>query len=73
MKCPSDPANGADNHFQRAGLDAIDAGYARGNYAINGGTNRRCLMRLSKRTTTCTDGIQVDGTDSALRHVESLG
>jgi prepilin-type N-terminal cleavage/methylation domain-containing protein/prepilin-type processing-associated H-X9-DG protein len=63
MKCPTDPANAPDNHFQRAGLAARDDGYARGNYAINGGTNRRCLMRLSRRRLNCTEGYNVDGTD----------
>ncbi|MBI3837465.1 MAG: DUF1559 domain-containing protein [Planctomycetia bacterium] len=67
LKCPSDIANGADNHFQRAGLAAADRGYARGNYAMNGGTNKRCLMRLSTQWPpgTCTDGFQVDGTNLA--------
>jgi len=63
MKCPTDAANAADNHFQRSGLASADRGYARGNYAINGGTSRRCLMRLSKRKLTCKDGVSVDGTD----------
>ena len=63
LKCPTDAANAADNHFQRAGLVAADGGYARGNYAINGGTSRRCLMRLSKRKGNCSDGVFVDGTD----------
>ncbi|MEX0677738.1 MAG: DUF1559 domain-containing protein [Pirellulales bacterium] len=65
MKCPSDGWNGADNHFQRAGLMAADLGYARGNFALNGGSNSRCLMRLSKiwPPGTCNDGFNVDGTD----------
>ncbi len=65
MKCPSDLANEADNHFQRAGIDAIDAGYARGNYAINGGTNRRCLMRLSKRLSTAPTASRSTATTCA--------
>lgn len=63
MKCPTDPANSVDNHFQRSGLAATDVGYARGNYAINGGTSRRCLTRLSTRKVNCTDGVNVNGTD----------
>jgi prepilin-type N-terminal cleavage/methylation domain-containing protein/prepilin-type processing-associated H-X9-DG protein len=65
VKCPSDGWNGADNHFQRAGLMAPDAGYARGNFALNGGSNDRCLMRLSKEWPpgTCSDGFRVNGTD----------
>ncbi len=45
MICPSDSANIPAGHFQRTGLTAPDQGYARGNYAINAGTNRRCLTR----------------------------
>ena len=63
MKCPTDASNGPDNRFQRSGLAAADQGYARGNYAINGGTNRRCLTRLSSRKINCPDGFFVDGTD----------
>ncbi len=63
MACPSDPANSTDNHFQRSGLEPGDQGYARGNYAINGGTNQRCLTRLSRRKVNCPDGVSVDGTD----------
>lgn len=63
MKCPTDATNGADNHFVRSGLTFADKGYARGNFAINGGTNRRCLMRLSARKLACQDGFFVNGTD----------
>ena len=73
MKCPTDPANSVDNHFQRSGLSATDVGYARGNYAINGGTSRRCLTRLSTRKINCTDGVHVDGTDLRNRHLAGLG
>jgi len=65
VKCPSDGWNGADNHFQRAGLAAPDLGYARGNFALNAGSNDRCLMRLSSvwPAGSCRDGFQVNGTD----------
>ncbi len=65
LKCPSDAYNGADNHFQRAGRAATDRGYARGNYAMNAGSNARCLMELSKAWPpgTCTDGFHVNGTN----------
>lgn len=63
FKCPADAANGADNPFMRAGLENAKQSYARGNYAINGGTNRRCLARLSQRKTSCKDGFTVDGSD----------
>ena len=62
MKCPSDPHALAKNHFQRA--ENWDLGYARGNYAMNFGTNQSCLMRLSKQKEPiggCIDGFQVDG------------
>jgi hypothetical protein len=44
----------------------MDSGYARGNYAMNGGTNDDCLMRLSAKKVAigaCKDGFQVDGTN----------
>jgi prepilin-type N-terminal cleavage/methylation domain-containing protein len=67
LKCPSDAYNGADNRFQRATpVNQFDSGYARGNYAINGGTSQRCLMGvLNNRPIDprCTDGVQVDGPD----------
>jgi type II secretory pathway pseudopilin PulG len=65
LKCPSDAANGAENHFQRNGLMNRDQGYARGNYAMNIGPNERCLARLGPKgkLNTCPDGFQVDGTD----------
>lgn len=65
LKCPSDSANGAENHFQRGGLMNPDQGYARGNYAMNAGPNERCLARLGPKgkLNTCPDGFQVDGTD----------
>ncbi len=63
MNCPTDAWGTSSNHFQRSGLAAVDGGYARGNYAINGGTNRRCLTRLSRRKINCPDGVSVNGTD----------
>jgi prepilin-type N-terminal cleavage/methylation domain-containing protein len=64
MKCPSDAWNGIDNQFLRGGLSSPDAGYARGNYAMNGGSNKGCLMRLSGASPpgSCIDGYQVNGT-----------
>jgi prepilin-type processing-associated H-X9-DG protein len=65
LKCPSDGANGAENHFQRGGLMKPDQGYARCNFAMNTGPNERCLARLGPKgkLNTCPDGFQVDGTD----------
>jgi len=44
-KCPTDPFNGSDNHYDRL-LLANSSGntYARGNYAINMGSNRGCFQ-----------------------------
>ena len=68
LKCPSDPYNGVDNHYDR-GLPAGNSGfgYARGNYGMNIGTNRACY-NIPRRDspTTCTDGFTVDGSDLAL-------
>ncbi len=65
LKCPTDFANGAENHFQRGGLLSPDQGYARSNYAMNAGPNELCLARLGPKgkLNTCPDGFQVDGTD----------
>jgi prepilin-type N-terminal cleavage/methylation domain-containing protein len=65
MKCPSDGWNGGDNQFARSGLGSVDANYARGNYAMNGGSNNGCLMRLSLESPpgSCKDGYQVNGTN----------
>jgi prepilin-type N-terminal cleavage/methylation domain-containing protein len=65
LKCPSDAANSAENHFQRSGLMKLDRGYSRCNYAMNAGPNQRCLARLGPKgkLNTCPDGFQVDGTD----------
>jgi prepilin-type N-terminal cleavage/methylation domain-containing protein/prepilin-type processing-associated H-X9-DG protein len=60
MKCPTDSYNGADNHFQRS-LVASDAGYARGNYAMNLGTNHSCLTGFPG----CQDGFSFEGQDLA--------
>lgn len=70
LKCPSDPYNGGDNHFQRfIAPDALDDGYARGNYAMNAGTNESCLMGDFSKTTqpfkTCTDGFWAEGSNLA--------
>ena len=65
LKCQSDGYNGAENRFQRATpLDQSDLGYARANYAINGGTSQRCLMGMLEGRPIdpdCTDGIRVQG------------
>jgi len=63
MKCPSDPFNDADRHFQRSST-STDAGYARGNYALNLGSNQSCL----KGYEGCTDGFSYEGADLAVNN-----
>lgn len=70
FKCPSDPYNSSDNHFQRMPeMGMPDEGYARGNYAMNGGTNDWCLMgnfSTAKRpASSCKDGFWVNGDNLA--------
>lgn len=60
MKCPTDIYNTPDNHFQRS-LTQPDTGYARGNYAMNCGTNRSCLNGFPG----CNDGFSFEGRDLA--------
>jgi prepilin-type processing-associated H-X9-DG protein len=60
MKCPSDNYNGGENQYQRSEL-AVAPGYARGNYALNAGTNRSCLEGFP----SCDDGFSYEGTDLA--------
>lgn len=65
LKCPSDTFNGSNNHYQRgmpSGVDGI--AYARGNYAMNMGTNGACYnVARPGFPTTCEDGFTVNGTD----------
>ncbi len=68
LKCPSDGYNDAGNHFQRSAyMGVADDGYARGNYAMNGGTNDSCLMGVVSPWTPpenpCSDGYWIDGND----------
>lgn len=60
MKCPTDAYNGPENHFQRSELLNTQS-YARGNYAMNAGTNRSCLQGFP----SCDDGFSYEGTDLA--------
>jgi hypothetical protein len=65
LKCPSDAYNGSDNHYQRIPAGGTpDEGYARGNYAMNAGTNKSCLMGISAPWAPpeepCTDGFWID-------------
>jgi len=44
LKCPSDPYNESSNHYER-GMQSGNLGftYARGNYAMNMGSNKGCI------------------------------
>jgi hypothetical protein len=68
LLCPTDAYNGPDNHFQRIPIMGTpDAGYARNNFAMNGGTNDSCIVgdiSLSPMPSgTCTDGFWVEGSN----------
>jgi prepilin-type N-terminal cleavage/methylation domain-containing protein len=75
LKCPSDPFNGSNNLYQR-GLQAGNPGftYARGNYAMNMGSNGACYNIVRPGyPTTCSDGFTVDGTDLAVDNTTLSG
>ena len=64
FKCPSDPYNGADNHFQRglaAGLSTNE--YARGNFALNAGPDGNCVEGKGTLEEPCINGFFVRGAD----------
>ena len=67
LKCPSDPFNGSENVYERgqqSGVPGIT--YARGNYAMNMGSNGACYnVTRPGLPTTCDDGFAVNGTDLA--------
>ena len=61
LNCPSDTFNGMDNLYDRSLLSGVAGNrYARGNYAMNFGTNRGCMRELQP---DCTDGFFVDHID----------
>ncbi len=75
LKCPSDPFNGSNNLYQR-GQQSGQSGftYARGNYAMNIGTNRACYnIPLPGASTPCDDGFVVDGTNLAVDNTTLSG
>lgn len=65
FKCPSDTFNGSNNPYQRGMLSGVQGiTYARGNYAMNMGTNGACYnVTRPGFPTTCEDGFTVNGTD----------
>lgn len=75
FKCPSDPYNGSENPYQR-GMQSGKLGftYARGNYAMNMGSNAACynIVRPGEPN-TCEDGFHVDGTDLAVDNTTVSG
>jgi len=61
MNCPSDSFNHENNFYSRALLaGSNDNQYARGNYGINLGSNRGCIIG---GIVECDDGFHVDSTD----------
>jgi len=69
FKCPLDPFNGPDNHFDRMLLAGGEGNkYARGNYAINMGSNRGCFQHVDGSPTEWPVGNRdnVPGTDCYL-------
>lgn len=65
LKCPSDSFNSSSNPYER-GMQSGVLGftYARGNYAMNMGTNSACYnVARPGFPSTCEDGFTVDGTD----------
>ena len=76
LKCPSDPNNGSNNRYDRARLVAgIPNEYSRGNYAMNLGPNRNCMIFPDGSTTSspCPDGFHVDGTDLTIDNTQYWG
>lgn len=71
LKCPSDPYSNAGNRYQRDYLAGSATNfYARGNYAINLGPDRGCIIGLSPG---CDDGFTVDNTDLANESLQLWG
>lgn len=61
MNCPTDSFNRPDNFYSRALLvGRNDNVYARGNYGINLGSNRGCIIG---GVVPCNDGFRVDSND----------
>lgn len=61
FKCASDADNGTENQYVRDWLPGTKANsYARGNYAMNAGPDRMCIIGLSP---DCEDGFRVDSID----------
>jgi len=75
-RCPSDQFSTSFNLYERDRLAGTsDNQYARGNYAMNFGPNRNCLI-LSNGTEVpapCTDGFHASGTDLAVDNTTVWG
>jgi prepilin-type processing-associated H-X9-DG protein len=56
LQCPSDSYHRPDNQFLRVLADGSRTKYARGNYAINGGSQRDCQVP-GQSADPCTDGF----------------
>jgi type II secretory pathway pseudopilin PulG len=61
--CPSDPASGGDPYERLSVIGRSGNQYARGNYALNGGPNRRCITGTIDLLTgdKCVDGFSIKG------------
>lgn len=71
MKCPTDSFGGAGNLYVRNWLAGTKSNsYARGNYALNIGPDRGCIIDLSPN---CDDGFAVDSIDLANANMRVWG
>lgn len=69
MKCPTDTFN--SEHFVRDLLAGTsNNSYARGNYAMNMGPDRGCMLEYDP---ACEDGFHADGTDLAVDNARLWG
>jgi prepilin-type N-terminal cleavage/methylation domain-containing protein len=75
LKCPSDHYNTSSNLYQR-GQQSGNLGftYARGNYAMNIGSNGACFnIPRSGDPSTCEDGFTADGSNLAVDNTTLSG
>ncbi|MGE3317319.1 MAG: DUF1559 domain-containing protein [Planctomycetaceae bacterium] len=71
MNCPTDTFNRITNFYSRALLAGNNENlYARGNYGINFGSNRGCIIN---GIVPCTDGFHVDSNDLANKNMVVWG
>ena len=77
LKCSSDPFNGSSNRYDRALLSGGTPNeYARGNYAMNIGPNRNCLILADGTgvpSSPCEDGFHANGSDLGTDNTQLRG